>query len=95
VYGAQIIWNGAAVPTTLNSDSELVASVAAPIPGTFPLMVTNPNPAQRVPRSARQGWTGQVVLLMQPSNGTDVRVSNTLNLGLNITGTNNTGVTLR
>jgi hypothetical protein len=24
VYGAQIIWNGAAVPTTLNSDSELV-----------------------------------------------------------------------
>ncbi len=96
VYGAQIIWNGAAVPTTLNSDSELVASVAAPIPGTFPLMVTNPNPgsasSSQVPVKV---GPGQVVLLMQPSNGTDVRVSNTLNLGLNITGTNNTGVTLK
>ena len=59
-------------------------------------MVTNPNPgsasSSQVPVKV---GPGQVVLLMQPSNGTDVRVSNTLNLGLNITGTNNTGVTLK
>lgn len=96
VYGAQIIWNGAPVPTTLNSDTELVAAVAAPVPGTFPLLVTNPNPgsANSAPVSVKVG-PGQVVLLMQPENGTDVRVKNTLNLGLSVTGTNNTGVTLK
>ena len=96
VYGAQIIWNGAAVPTTLNSDTELVAAVSAPVPGTFPLMVTNPNPGSANSSSVPvKVGPGQVVLLMQPNNGTDVRVSNTLNLGLNITGTNNTAVTLK
>lgn len=96
VYGAQIMWNGAAVPTTLVSDSELVAAIPAPNPGTFPLLVSNPNPG-----SANSATIpvpvgpGQVVLTLQPGNGTDVRVSNTLNLGLTVSGTNHTGVTLQ
>ncbi len=96
VYGAQIMWNGAAVQTTMVSSTELVASIPAPNPGTFPLLVTNPDPG-----SANSATIpvlvgpGQVVLTLEPGAGTDVRVGNTLNLGLNITGTNNTGVTLQ
>jgi uncharacterized protein (DUF1800 family) len=96
VYGAQIIWNGVAVPTTLMSGSQLVAAIPAPNPGTFPLLVSNPDPG-----SANSSTMpvlvgpGQVVLTLQPNSGTDVRVSNTLNLGLNVTGTNHTGVTLQ
>jgi len=96
VYGAQILWNGVAVPTTQVSDGELVAEIAAPNPGTFPLVVSNPNPgaANSATVPVLVG-PGQVVLTIQPSQGTDVRVSNTLNLGLNVAGTNNTGVTLK
>jgi len=96
VYGAQIMWNGTAVPTTLVSDTQLVAAIAAPNPGTFSLLVSNPNPG-----SANSATVpvvvgpGQVVLMLEPSSGTDVRVNNTLNLGLNVSGTNNTGVTLQ
>jgi uncharacterized protein (DUF1800 family) len=96
VYGAQIMWNGAAVPTTLMSDTQLVAAIPAPNPGTFPLLVTNPNPG-----SANSATVpvvvgpGQVVLTLQPQAGTDVRVLQTLNIGLNVTGTNHTGVTLQ
>ena len=36
VYGAQISWNGALVPTTYVSSTELVAQIAAPNPGIFP-----------------------------------------------------------
>lgn len=95
VYGAQIVWNGVAVPTTLNSDTELVASVSAPKPGTFPLLVSNPNPgaanSSTIPVVV---GPGQVVLTVQTENGFDVRVGNTLNLGLVVNGTINTGVTL-
>jgi uncharacterized protein (DUF1800 family) len=96
VYGAQIMWNGAPVPTTLVSGTQLVAAIPAPNPGTFPLLVNNPDPG-----SANSATVpvlvgpGQVVLTLEPSSGTDVRVSNTLNLGLNVTGTNHTGVTLQ
>jgi uncharacterized protein (DUF1800 family) len=95
VYGAQIMWNGVAVQTTQVSDGELVAQIAAPNPGTFPLMVSNPNPgaANSATVPVLVG-PGQVVLTVQPSQGTDVRVTNTLNLGLSVEGTNNTGVTL-
>src|ERR1700756_938272 len=44
VYGAQISWNGVAVPTTYVSGTQLVASISAPNPGTFPLLVSNPDP---------------------------------------------------
>jgi uncharacterized protein (DUF1800 family) len=96
VYGAQISWNGALVQTTFISSTELVAQIAAPNPGTFPLTVTNPNPgsASANPVSIKVG-PGQVGLLLDTSGGVDVRVSNTLTLGLTVNGTNNTGVTLQ
>lgn len=96
IYGAQISWNGAMVATTYVSDTELVAQIAAPNPGTFPLTVTNPDPgsASAPPISLKVG-PGKVVLQLQASDSTDVRVSNTLNFGLMVNGTNNTAVTLQ
>jgi uncharacterized protein (DUF1800 family) len=96
VYGAQISWNGAMVPTTYVSDSQLVASIAAPVPGTYPLNVTNPNPgsASAKPLSLKVG-PGQVVLQLYANSGSDVRVSNQLTFGLTVNGTDNPGVTLQ
>src|ERR1700728_146819 len=87
VYGAQISWNGAFIPTTYVSSTELVAQIAAPNPGIYPLTVTNPNPgsASASPLSLKVG-PGQVVLQLEPNAGTDVRVSNKLNLGLMVNG---------
>lgn len=96
VYGAQIMWNGAPIPTTMLSGTQLVAAIPAPDPGTYPLLVSNPNPGSATSATLPVVvGPGQVVLLLQPGEGTDVRVSNTLNLGLNVTGTNHTGVTLQ
>ncbi len=96
VYGAQILWNGVAVPTTFVSDTQLAAAVAAPTPGNYPLMVSNPNPgaADSNNLSVPVG-PGHVVLQIQPGQNTDVRVTNSINLALNVTGTVNTGVTLQ
>ena len=96
VYGAQISWNGAARSHHLCLRHQLVAQIAAPNPGTFPLTVTNPNPgsASAIPLSLKVG-PGQVVLTLEPNSGTDVRVSNTLNLGLMVNGTDNPAVTLQ
>jgi len=96
VYGAQISWNGALVPTTFVSGTEVIAQIAAPNPGTYPLTVTNPNPgsASALPLSMKVG-PGLVVLTLEPNSGTDVRVSNTLNLGLMVNGTDNPAVTLQ
>ena len=96
VYGAQIMWNGIAIPTTMVSDSQLVAAIPAPNPGTFPLLVSNPNPGSANSATvAVVVGPGQVVLTLYPADGTDVRVSQTLNLGLTVAGTNHTGVTLQ
>jgi uncharacterized protein (DUF1800 family) len=94
VYGAQIVWNGVSVPTTFVSNTELAAPIAAPNPGTYPLMVNNPDPgsANSAVVSEVVG-PGQVVLTLLTNGGTSVRVTNSLNIGLTITGTNNTGVT--
>ncbi len=96
VYGAQISWNGALVPTTFVSSTQVIAQIAAPNPGTYPLTVTNPNPgsASALPLSMKVG-PGLVVLTLEPNSGTDVRVSNTLNLGLMVNGTDNPAVTLQ
>lgn len=95
VYGAQILWNGAAVPTTFVSSTQLVASIPAPNPGTFPIAVSNPNPGSVTTKSLSvKVGPGQVVLTLQPYYGTDVRVSNTLNLGLTVAGTDNPAVNL-
>src|SRR5271165_19143 len=96
VYGAQIEWNGAPVSTSFVSGTELVAVVAAPSQGTFPLLVSNPNPGSANSSTAQiQVGPGQVVLNLYPGQGTDVRVSNSLNLGLSVTGTLNPAVTLQ
>ena len=96
VYGAQISWNGALVPTTYVSSTQLVAQIAAPNPGTYPLTVTNPDPgsASALPLSMKVG-PGLVVLTLEPNSGTDVRVSNTLTLGLMVNGTDNPAITLQ
>lgn len=96
VFGAQIMWNGVAVPTTLVSSTQLVAVIPAPNPGTFPLLVSNPDPG-----SANSATVpvvvgpGQVVLRLETGDGSDVRVSNPLNFGLSVNGTNDTAVTLQ
>ncbi len=96
VYGAQILWNGTPVPTTFVSGNQLEAAIPAPNPGTFPLIVSNPDPGSANSATvAVQVKPGQVVLTLQPYSGTDVRVTNSLNIGLNVSGTNNTGVTLQ
>jgi uncharacterized protein (DUF1800 family) len=96
VYGAEISWNGKLISTTYISSTQLIAQISAPNPGTFPLTVTNPNPgsATTPPLNLTVG-PGQVVLRLEPYSGTDVRVSNTLNLGLSVNGTDNPAVTLQ
>jgi uncharacterized protein (DUF1800 family) len=94
VYGAQIFWNGVAVPTTFVSNTELAASITAPNPGTYPLMVSNPDPgsANSAVVSELVG-PGKVVLTLQTNGGTSVRVTNSLKVGVSVSGTANTGVT--
>ena len=96
VYGAQVMWNGKAVETTYVSATELAANIPAPNPGTYPLLVSNPDPGSANSKTLSVNVApGQVKLTLQPYNGTDVRVSNSLNLPLTVTGTNNTGVSLQ
>ncbi|HZP04325.1 MAG TPA: DUF1800 family protein [Terracidiphilus sp.] len=96
VYGAQINWNGTLVPTTYISSTQLVAQIAAPNPGTFPLLVTNPNPGSANSSSlSLLVGPGKVVLQVETNGGFDVRVSNSITFGLTVNGTSNTGVTLQ
>ncbi len=94
IYGAQIFWNGVAVPTTYISGTQLAATLAAPNPGTYQLYVTNPNPGSansyELPETV---GPGQVVLTINANGGTTVRVNNSINIGISVNGTNNTGVT--
>lgn len=95
VYGAQVMWNGAAAPTTFVSGTQLVAMIAAPKPGTYPLLVSNPNPGAANSQTVQVSvGPGQVVLKLYPETGTDVRVSNSINIDLTVNGTDNPGVTL-
>ena len=94
IYGAQLFWNGVAVPTTYISTTQLAASIAAPNPGTYQLYVANPNPgAANSYQLPEQVGPGKVVLTIQTGSGTTVRVNNSLNISINVNGTNNTGVT--
>jgi uncharacterized protein (DUF1800 family) len=95
VYGAQVMWNGKAVATTYVSSTHLEAVIPAPNPGTFPLWVSNPDPGSSNSKTLQvQVAPGQVKLRLEAWNGTDVRVRNSLNLGLEVMGTTNKGVTL-
>jgi hypothetical protein len=93
VYGAQIVWNGVAVPTTMVSDTQLAAEIAAPKPGTYPLLVANPDPGAANSYVVNEVvGPGQVVLTLQAYGGTSARVNNSLNIGINVTGTDNPAV---
>ena len=95
VYGAQVMWNGKAVDTTYVSSTHLEAIIPAPNPGTFPLLVSNPDPGSANTKTLQvKVAPGQVKLTVRAYNGTDVRVRNSLNLGLEVMGTSNKGVTL-
>lgn len=95
VYGAQISWNGAPIATTFISSTKLLASISAPIPGTYPLLVSNPDPGSMNTKTVSIPVApGHVILTLQPSDGTDVRVTNSIAIGLQIQGTQNTGVAL-
>ena len=95
VYGAQVMWNGKAVDTTYVSSTHLEAVIPAPNPGTFPLLVSNPDPGSANTKTLQvKVAPGQVKLTVRAYNGTDVRVRNSLNLGLEVMGTSNKAVTL-
>jgi uncharacterized protein (DUF1800 family) len=94
IYGAQIFWNGAAVPTTFVSSTQLAASITAPNPGTFPITVSNPDPGAATSMAVSEVvGPGQVMLTLVTNAGTTVRVNNKLNIGITISGTNNTAIT--
>ncbi len=96
VYGAQILWNGTPITTTYVSGNQVAATISAPNPGTFPLTVNNPNPGSANANNVNVVvGPGQVVLTVPPGENTDVRVTNQLNLGLTVTGTDNPAVTLK
>ena len=93
IYGAQIYWNGVAVPTTYISSTELAASLSAPSPGTYQLYVANPNPGAANSLALPENvGPGQVTLVIQ-SNDTTVRVNNSIVFNILVNGTNNTAVT--
>jgi len=95
VYGAKVMWDGKAVDTTYVSSTHLEAIIPAANPGTFPLLVSNPDPGSANSKTVQvQVGPGQVELKLQAYNGSDVRVRNSLNLGLDVTGTINKAVTL-
>jgi uncharacterized protein (DUF1800 family) len=93
LYGAQIFWNGAVVPTTYVSATELAASISAPNPGTYPLLVSNPDPGPANSAAVTEVvGPGKVILTLLTTAGTSVRVTNSVKVGLTVAGTNNTGV---
>jgi len=95
VYGAKVMWNGKAVDTTYVSSTHLEAIIPAANPGTYPLLVANPDPGSANSKTLQvQVAPGQVKLKVLAYSGSDVRVRNALNLGLDVTGTLNKAVTL-
>jgi uncharacterized protein (DUF1800 family) len=93
VYGAQILWNGQAVPTTYISGTQLVAVITENTPGTYPVTVVNPDPGSASSKSVNAlVQPGQVVIQLQPSE-TSVRVNNTITITPTVTGSQDTALT--
>ena len=93
VYGAQIYWNGAAVPTTYLSGTQLVAIITEFTPGTYPVTVVNPDPGSATSKSVNAlVQPGQVVIKLQPTE-TSVRVNNTITIAPTVTGSQDTALT--
>ena len=96
VFGAQIMWNGVAVPTTLVSSTQLVAEYSRAHSGNFPAAGQQSQSRRgKLGHGPGGGGPGQVVLTLYTGDGSDVRVSNPLNFGLTVNGTINTAVTLQ
>ncbi len=93
VYGAQIFWNGTAIPTTYISGTQLVAVITENIPGTYPVTVVNPDPGSASSKSVNAlVQPGKVMIQLQPSE-TSVRVNNTITITPTVTGSQNTALT--
>jgi len=93
IYGAQILWNGAAVPTTFISGNQLMAVITENTPGTYPVTVVNPDPGSASSQKVNAlVQPGQVVIRLQPSE-TSVRVNNTINITPTVTGSQDTALT--
>jgi uncharacterized protein (DUF1800 family) len=93
IYGAQILWNGVAVPTTFISGNQLMAVITENIPGTYPVTVVNPDPGSASSQKVNAlVQPGQVVIKLQPSE-TSVRVNNTINITPTVTGSQDTALT--
>jgi uncharacterized protein (DUF1800 family) len=93
VYGAQILWNGVAVPTTYMSGTQLIAVITENTPGTYPVSVVNPNPGSASSKSLNAlVQPGKVVIQLQPSE-TSVRVNNTITIAPTVTGSQDTALT--
>jgi uncharacterized protein (DUF1800 family) len=96
VYGATIVWNGAELQTTPDSNNQVSASVAGVKQGTYTLLVRNPNPGSADSQTVNVVvGPGQPVLTLDLGEGTDVRVNNSLNIGVQVNGTIDTGVILQ
>ena len=93
IYGAQILWNGVAVPTTYISGTQLIANVTEYIPGTYPVTVVNPDPGSASSHLVNAlVKPGQVVVQLQPTE-TSVRVNNTITITPTVTGSQDTALT--
>ena len=92
IYGAKILWNGVPVATTYVSDGKLAATVSAPTPGTYPLLVRNPDPGSADSQTLNES-VGPGVVTIKLTMDPTVRVSNSIGIYANVSGTANTGLT--
>jgi uncharacterized protein (DUF1800 family) len=93
VYGAQIYWNGAPVPTTYMSGTQLIAVITENTPGTYPVTVVNPDPGSATSKSINAlVQPGQVAVKLQPTEYS-VRVNNTITITPTVTGSEDTALT--
>ena len=93
VYGAKILWNGVAVPTTYLSGTQLAAIVTEFTPGTYPVTVVNPDPGSANSKAVNAlVQPGQVVIKLQPTE-TSVRVNNAITITPTVTGSQDTALT--
>ncbi|HEY4356415.1 MAG TPA: DUF1800 family protein [Acidobacteriaceae bacterium] len=92
VYGAKIVWNGGPVSTTYVSPTKLAATVSAPTPGVYSLLVRNPDPGSADSPTLSENVGPGIVTLKLTMDPT-VRVSDSIGISPTVGGTANTGLT--
>ena len=90
VNGAQVLWNGAPLPTTFVSAVQLKATGSALQKGTVPITVANPGPGA-VSTALYLTVTSSVAVTVTPSS-TSITPGATLQYQASVTGTANTAV---